>query len=105
VADWILPAVLVAAWALLWRSPRRLRLWFLPAAGALSILCFPAGLIASETQLSGAGCGARSRGCFSTDAVHWWLNGLHGLLTCGALVIVTLAIELVLRILRRAVRP
>jgi hypothetical protein len=97
---WVLPALLAVAWLLLWLTGRRVRLWFLPIAVALSILCVPAGMIAGSAQTSGASCGPNEL-CFSMHEVDWWFNGLFGFVTCAVLAILTLVVELVMTIVRR----
>jgi hypothetical protein len=99
--DWILPALLAAAWLLSWLTRRRIRLWFLAVAVALSILCVPAGMVAGTAQMSGATCGPGDSSCFSIDEVDWWLNGLFGFLTCALLGFLTVAVESVMAVVRR----
>lgn len=92
VVDWFLSALLVLVWVPLCWAPRRVRLRFLPTAGAVSILCFPVGLVAAQEQMHGSSCGSRDNGCFSTQAMHWWFNGLHGLVTCAVLAVATVVL-------------
>jgi hypothetical protein len=98
--DWVLPALLAVAWLLSWLTRRRVRLWFLPIAVAVSILCVPAGMIAGSAQMSGSTCGPHDLSCFSMQEVDWWFNGLLGFVACGVLAILTLAVELVMAFIR-----
>jgi hypothetical protein len=96
---WILPALLTAAWLPLWMAGRRVRFWFFIAGFAVSIVCIPAGMIAAKMELSGTTCNADDL-CFSMREVYWWVNGLYGLVTCFALVMLTLTIESVRQLAR-----
>jgi hypothetical protein len=80
---------------------RRVRLWFLAIAVALSILCVPTGMIAGSVEMSGAACGPHDLSCFSMQEVEWWANGFFGFMSCVVLSILTLAVELVIAIVRR----
>jgi hypothetical protein len=97
---WVLPALLTVGWLVLWLTRRRVRPWFFALAIVLALLCFPAGSIAGHAETSGEDCTPDNL-CFSIQEVHWWFNGMYGLLTCGVLVVLTLGVELVLAIVRR----
>jgi hypothetical protein len=79
---------------------RHIRFWFFVAGAALSILCIPAGIIASKVEMSSETCSGQHP-CFSIQEVYWWFNGLLGLVTCFALVALTLTVESVLGLVRR----
>jgi hypothetical protein len=99
--DWILPAVLVAVWLLLWLAGHRVRVWFLAIGVAVSILCIPAGFIAARPAADGGTCGPGDL-CFSLQPVHWWRNGFFGLVSCLVLAVLTVLIGAVLALVRRA---
>lgn len=99
-ADWILPALLLAGWATLWATRRRVPPWFFAVAAALAVLCLPAGMLAGRSELGGTNCTPDNL-CFSADEVDWWINGLLGLLAAGVLGVITLLVTATARLNRR----
>jgi hypothetical protein len=97
---WILPALLVLAWIAILLLRRSVWPWFFVAAAALILLCFPAGVLAGHAELDGVSCTPDNL-CFSLYKLLWWLNGMLGFLTTGALALLTLAVDLVHPAVRR----
>jgi hypothetical protein len=89
--DWILPGVLIVLWLTLRRTRRGTPTWWYAVGFALVLLCVPAGAVAAAREFEGEDCTPDDL-CFSIDQVHWWLNGILGLFTLGALILVTLII-------------
>ena len=110
VVDWVVPTLFVVAWLPLWWAGRSVRFRFFAAAIAVSILCFVIGAFAGASGSSGSSCeayrqkdcGGLAGGLGSESMISWWVNGLLGFVTCGVLAILTLVVELLLALLRRA---
>ena len=100
VGDWILPALLVLAWLILWATRRRVPLWFFAAGVILAILCFPAGMLAGRAELDSVDDCTPGNLCFSANEVDWWFNGVLGFLTTGALAIASLVVAAVIAAVR-----
>ena len=91
----VLPAVVVLAWLPMLVYLRRLRWWFLAAAGGLSGLSFPIGFLAGRIEGGGG----------SSRRLIWW-NGTAALWCCfGMLVITALAEGIYLLVSRPEVEP
>jgi hypothetical protein len=89
--SFVLPAILLVAWLLLWKASRRARLWFLVIAVGLSALCFPLGFVGGGADASGS-CRPPNL-CYSAQLIIMWANCFAGLLTSALLAAATLAIE------------
>ncbi len=90
--DWILSGLLVLVWLTLRATRKGVPRWWYALGLVLVVLCIPGGAIAAEREFAGEDCSPQDL-CFSIDLVHWWLNGIMGLVTLGALSLVTLVIE------------
>jgi uncharacterized membrane protein len=102
--DWLLPNLLGLAWLTLWVTRREISPRFFAVGAVLAVLCFPAGMIASRQELTGANCTPDNL-CFSADAVDWWWNGILGVFTTGALALVTVVITTIIAVVRRVQSP
>jgi hypothetical protein len=89
LVDWILPVLLVVAWAVLWTARRHVSRWFFAAGLVAALLCVPAGMIAGKAEMSGSDCTADNL-CFSMHQVDFWVNGLLGFFATGLLALVTM---------------
>ena len=90
-SEWILPALLVLAWMVTWATQRRVPFWFAGAALGVTLLTFPIGAVVLDTADQPEGC-TGNPGCVPEAGLTWWLNGIHGLPTLGALAMLTLAV-------------
>lgn len=90
--DWLVSGLLGLVWIALWAVRKRAPPWFFVVGAVLAVLCFPAGMAAGRLELGGVHNCTPGTLCFSMNEVHWWWNGLLGLLTNAALGLVTVAI-------------
>ncbi|WP_329457028.1 hypothetical protein [Streptomyces sp. NBC_01497] len=96
---WILPAVTAAGWILSWWGQRRLRWYLLSAAAVVSVLCVVIGVLTKGPAVSpeDVGC-SPAFACMDWDPIYWLEAGLIGLGCCLVLMLLTGAVEIVIRI-------
>lgn len=100
--DWLLPALMVATWLVLWAVRRGVGGRFFAIAIGLVVLCLPLGLAVSTL---GANCPRPvPPGCMSTYTWVLFMNGFLGLYCWVVLLIVTLLVQLAQFLARHARR-
>jgi hypothetical protein len=99
----ILPAVTLMGWIASWWGSRRLRWILLSIAAGMSVLCAVIG-----QDATGPGPDPQTIGCSPAFAcadlrpVFVLVSGLLGLVCCLALAVLTLVVEFVVRVRRKA---
>lgn len=99
---WILPALLIVAWALLWwRGTRRVRLWFaaLTPAGAVATFILGLVMIQSGDDTSGSRPCTGPVPCTADDGARWAqslasISDLALLITINAVLALVIAVPL-----------
>lgn len=100
--DWLLPALMVATWLVLWAVRRGVGGRFFAIAIGLVVLCLPLGLAVSTL---GANCPRPvPPGCMSTYTWALFTNGFLGLYCWVVLLILTLLVQLAQFLARHARR-
>ncbi|MBN1174478.1 MAG: hypothetical protein JXA67_20085 [Micromonosporaceae bacterium] len=99
----VVPVLLVIAWLAGMVLRHRVGWRFFAAAVGASLLCFPGGAIVAHFDLLGASCPKSDpQLCASSSGATLWMDGFFGLVCCGLLLALTLAVTVVRRVLPSA---
>jgi hypothetical protein len=102
---WILPAVTATGWILSWWRPRRVRWSLLAAAVVISVLCVVIGFlttVSAPTPDKPGDCSSAALACPDMPDFYWITAGAIGFACWFVLMIVTLLVEMIIRIRHRA---
>ena len=95
---WIVPAVTAVGWVLSWWGPRRIRWGLLSASAVVSVFCVLVGVLGMGPPVSPEDVGCSSpMACMDWSPIYWVVAGLIGFVCCGALAVVTVVVEIVVR--------